>query len=49
MSSGEERKFLQDGDVVRMRGECVGDGFTIGFGEVSGTITPALDESYYTP
>merc|ERR1719167_817729 len=30
-SSGQERKFLQDGDTVKMIGVCRGAGFTIGF------------------
>merc|ERR1712110_564244 len=40
-SSGQERKFLQDGDTVKMVGVCKGAGFTIGFGEVSGEVLPA--------
>ena len=42
LSNGETRKFLQDGDTVVMRGYCQGDGFRVGFGEVSGKILPAL-------
>ncbi len=38
LSSGEERKFLQDGDTVTMKGYCQGDGYRIGFGEVVGKI-----------
>jgi fumarylacetoacetase len=44
LSSGEERTFLRDGDTVTMTGRCVGPGYTIGFGEVSGTILPAKVE-----
>merc|ERR1719422_222674 len=40
-SSGHERKFLQDGDTVKMIGVCKGAGFTMGFGEVSGVVLPA--------
>merc|ERR1711962_574873 len=40
-SSGHERKFLQDGDTVKMTGVCKGAGFTMGFGEVSGVVLPA--------
>jgi len=43
LPSGEERKFLQDGDSVILRGHASGDGYRIGFGEAAGTITPALD------
>lgn len=38
LSSGEERKFLQDGDRVWLTGFAQGDGFRVGFGEVEGTI-----------
>ncbi|HEY3251405.1 MAG TPA: fumarylacetoacetase [Ignavibacteria bacterium] len=42
LPSGEERKFLQDGDELAIKGYCEGDGFKIGFGEVSGKIKPAI-------
>jgi len=41
MSDGNERKFLQDGDTVIMRGNCQNDEVKIGFGEVSTKILPA--------
>ena len=41
LSSGEERTFLQDGDTLMMKGYCQGDGYRIGFGEVTGKILPA--------
>jgi fumarylacetoacetase len=41
LPNGEERKFLQDGDTVIMKGYCQGDGYRIGFGEVTGKILPA--------
>lgn len=37
----EERKFLQDGDTVTFTGWAQGDGYRVGFGEVSGKILPA--------
>lgn len=40
LSSGEERTFLQDGDTVIMKGYCQGDGYRIGFGEVTGKVLP---------
>jgi fumarylacetoacetase len=40
LSSSEERKFLEDGDTVIMKGYCQGDGYRIGFGEVTGKILP---------
>lgn len=39
--NGEERNFLQDGDTVTMTGYAQGDGYRIGFGEVTGKILPA--------
>jgi len=42
LADGSERKFLQDGDTVTMRGYAEKDGVRIGFGEVRGTILPAL-------
>ena len=42
LPDGTERKFLLDGDTVTMRGYAEKDGVRIGFGEVSGTVLPAL-------
>ncbi|CAN5385206.1 fumarylacetoacetase [soil metagenome] len=40
LPTGEQRKFLEDGDEVIMRGWCERDGYRrIGFGECRGTIT----------
>jgi len=41
MPDGTQRRFLQDGDTVTMRGWAQGDGYRVGFGEVSGMILPA--------
>jgi fumarylacetoacetase len=41
LTSGEQRSFLQDGDRVTFRAWCEGDGYRIGFGEVTGRILPA--------
>jgi len=41
LPAGEGRKFLEDGDTVIMSGYCQGDGFRVGFGEVTGKILPA--------
>ncbi len=38
----QTRHFLQDGDRVTMTAACRGNGYRIGFGEVSGQILPAL-------
>jgi fumarylacetoacetase len=42
LPGGVKRTFLEDGDSLVMRGWCQGDGFRIGFGEVEGTIVPAV-------
>ena len=39
--TGEERKFLEDGDTVTFTAYAQGDGYRVGFGEVSGKILPA--------
>ena len=41
LASGITRTFLEDGDLLVMRGWCQGDGYRVGFGEVEGTILPA--------
>jgi fumarylacetoacetase len=42
LPSGEERRFLEDGDEVILRGHCLREGFArIGFGECRGVIAPA--------
>jgi len=42
LSSGETRIFLEDGDTLYMRGVAQKDNLRIGFGEVTGTVLPAL-------
>lgn len=42
LNSGEERKFIEDGDTVIMTAYCKNDDFTIGFGEVKSKVLPAL-------
>lgn len=39
------RSFLEDGDLVIMRGHCAGSGYRIGFGAVTGRVLPAADRS----
>ena len=43
LSNGEQRSFIQDGDTLTMKGYCKKDGLRIGFGEVSGTVLPAVE------
>jgi fumarylacetoacetase len=41
LPNGEQRSFLQDGDRITMTGWCQGEGYRVGFGEVTGRILPA--------
>lgn len=42
LADGRDRRFLEDGDCVIMRGYCEKDGLRIGFGEVRSTVLPAV-------
>lgn len=42
LNSGEERKFIHDGDTVTMKGYCEKDGIRIGFGDLNTKLLPAL-------
>jgi fumarylacetoacetase len=42
LKDGSERKFIQDGDTVIMRGYCEKEGLRLGFGEVRSKVLPAL-------
>lgn len=39
--NGEQRTFLEDGDRVIMTGYARGDGYRVGFGELTGKVLPA--------
>lgn len=41
LPNGEERRFLEDNDTLTITGWCDGDGYRVGFGEVSGQLLPA--------
>jgi len=44
LPNGEQRKFLEDGDEVILKGWCEREGYPrIGFGECRGVITPARE------
>ena len=45
LPGGHERKFLADGDTVKMTGWCQGDGYRVGFGEVTSQVKPARESS----
>jgi fumarylacetoacetase len=38
LPNGEERKWLEDGDTLKISGWCNGDGYRVGFGEVRAQI-----------
>lgn len=42
LAGGGERKFIEDGDTVVLRGHAERDGVRIGFGEVRSKVLPAL-------
>ncbi len=42
LADGSERKFINDGDTVIMRGYCKNDDVRIGFGEVTSKVLPAI-------
>ncbi len=48
LDTGETRTFIEDGDTLTLKGNAKGDGFTIGFGDCTGTILPALETPYKT-
>ena len=43
LPNGETRKWLDDGDRLSITGWAQGDGYRVGFGEVSGRVLPAFD------
>lgn len=46
LTTGETRTFIEDHDTLTLRGTCHGDGYTIGFGDCTGTVLPALQDPY---
>ncbi len=46
LPDGGERRFLEDGDEITLRGRCERAGYrSIGFGSARGTILPAVDST----
>ena len=43
LPNGETRTFLQDGDRLTLTGWCQGNGYRVGFGEVTGRVLPAIE------
>ena len=44
LPDGETRKWLEDDDTLSITGWCQGDGYRVGFGEVTGRILPASSQ-----
>lgn len=44
--AGGSRSFIQDNDTLVLRGQCRGEGYTIGFGDCVGKVIPALADPY---
>jgi fumarylacetoacetase len=44
--TGEERKYIQDGDTIIFTGYCQGNGYRVGFGECHGKLLPALNLTF---
>jgi fumarylacetoacetase len=42
LPGGQTRRFLEDGDRVTLTGWCQGDGYRVGFGEVTGRLVAAI-------
>lgn len=43
-ADGSQRKFMEDGDTMILRGHCQKGEIRIGFGEVTGTVLPAINK-----
>jgi len=41
LGGGQTRKFIQDNDEVIITGHCLGAGYRVGFGSVTGKVLPA--------
>ncbi len=46
LDSGETRSFIEDGDTLTLTGAAKGKGYTIGFGDCTGTVLPAHSDPY---
>ena len=46
LSDGQTRTFIQDNDRITLRGNCHGDGYTLGFGDCTGVVLPALERPF---
>ena len=46
LANGGQRAFIEDGDMLTLRGAAHGDGYKIGFGKATGKILPATSDPY---
>jgi len=46
LDTGDQRSFIEDGDTLTLTGAAHGDGFTVGFGDCTGKVLPALSDPY---
>lgn len=46
LPGGEMRTFLEDGDRLTLTGWCQGDGYRVGFGEVTSRVLPARELAF---
>ncbi len=46
LDTGETRTFIENGDTLTLTGAAKGDGYTIGFGDCTGTVLPALENPF---
>lgn len=46
LQDGGTRTFIEDNDTLTLRGAARGDGYTIGFGDCTGQVIPALTDPY---
>ena len=46
LKDGGTRTFIEDNDTLTLRGAARGDGYTIGFGDCTGQVIPALTDPY---
>ena len=46
LDTGETRNFIEDGDTLTLKGRARGDGYTIGFGDCTGTVLAALEDPF---
>ncbi|UAB88038.1 fumarylacetoacetase [Ruegeria sp. SCSIO 43209] len=46
LDTGETRTFIENGDTLTLTGAAKGDGYSIGFGDCTGTVLPALENPF---